>query len=566
MTNSILELIRKNSNLKVDQQSQKPSMEESDVVVNITQATDDAGTPVDTADLVEGKMVDAELSKAAVDNQEPAIANAVNDVSAMESNRALLKRHLKTGGIDQQAAAIVMINIDNASRRINLNAAELGVPSVESFGGTAGSMQSTKAAYETTSAIAAARRVVAVEAAMVQAEAIGEHTEDLSEIADDLAARAAKLEGVVANITGDTPASNVEMDGLASRIGSTNGSVGAAASNLANYTENVLVRSATMYNNLGTAIADVESQTDPVVGTEGEATPAATEVEADLTADSATADTAAEAPIEGTEGAVAVENVDKDTLVNEDGKEKTVAKPEKSDPAADETPAESAEGTQVATQVPEKPTASLENEDPDVEDPDVSDIADNIETKEEGPLPGDATVEFADKEEAGEWIDEENPDLGAAADKINATDVSLTANQYQGTSLPVLGQAEALLILKSVSQICSAVNAHQSIVASRGNILEGMRSQAVDVTEAGPDSEEADVTADGVDFNLAIYRKVSEAERTVATHALNSARDLITYVGLSCKAYDAAPVSTESADAAPAAEAPADAGNEASGE
>lgn len=240
----ILDLVRKNSSLQVDQQAHtaEPSVEESDVVINIDQAKDENGAPVDTAGLAEGALVEANEAKTAVDALTPAIDDAVNDTAALESNAALLKRYRESsGGIDQQAAAIVRTNIDNAVRRIGFNATTFNVPAVESFGGTAASFESTQTTENTARKLAAARRIVAVENAIVQNDAIESMNDTLVEAAQGLAARAASLEPVVANITGAAPEANVEDSALASRIGSKNGSPATAAANLATYVSNVLV-------------------------------------------------------------------------------------------------------------------------------------------------------------------------------------------------------------------------------------------------------------------------------------------------------------------------------------
>lgn len=551
MSNSILDLVRKNSNLVIDQQSKRPSMEESDVVINIDQLRDADGAPVVTDEIVENTMLDAEAARNVVDGMEPAISDAVNDAAALEANAALLKRaRTEKGGIDQQAAAIVTTNIDNAVRRIGLAASAFAFPSVESFGGTATSYTSTERAETLARDLSAARRVVAVEQAIVQAEAIGNMNEDYVEVAEGLAARAGNLETVVANITGDAPDQQVELSGLSSQIGSKNGSVGTAAANLSNYITNALVNGAKQYNALGEAVAEVEATTADVP--EVEATVPPVEAEADLTGteepvDVVEATVKAEAEVEPETAndaddvavSVAVENVDKDTLVNENGVTTTKAKPDE-DVATSDTPAEAAEGSPIATTLPNKP--AMENDDPE-----LSDIAEAYST--DADLPGDAEVDFIEPADAETMVGDEG-DLDSAAAAINATDVGVTGGQHTGVSLPVLGQAEALLILKSVRDIAAAVVQHKEIVDARGTTLSGMHEQVTEVAGGTLDVETADAVNDAVDFNLAIYRKVSELERCIVAQALSNCRDLLTYVALSCKAYTAVPTVEES-DVAP---------------
>lgn len=567
----ILDLVRKNSSLVVDQQAHEPSVEESDVVINIDQAKDENGAPVDTAGLAEGALIEATDAKNSVDALTPAIDDAVNDTAALESNAALLKRYRENhGGIDQQAAAIVRTNIDNAVRRIGYNATTFNVPAVEAFGGTAASFESTQTTETTARKLAAARRIVAVENAIVQNDAIETMNDSLVEAAQGLAARAASLEPVVANITGTAPDANVEDSSLAAKIGSKNGSPATAAANLATYTTNVLVTASQQYNALGSAVAEVEETVgdavpdaaDPTASVDAEADLDATVEPTEVTADATPADStpavvddvtasASEANAEPAEPETkeepSTENVDQDTLVNESGKETTVAKPDDFDPVTGDTPKEAAEGTEVATDLPEKPkgalAASMENEDVD-----VADIADNIST--DADLPGDATVDFPSKDEAESWVGEEG-DLGAAAAEINAVDVEVVGGQHEGTSLPVLSQSDALLILRSVKDICQAVVQNEEITNRRSGILEGMHTQAQDVV-AETTTEDASAALGGaVDFNLAILRTVAAAEREVAAHALNACRDLLTYVGLSCKAYTDAPAPALENDTTP---------------
>lgn len=555
MSKSILDLVRQNTSIQYSKESKTAvAVENNDVVVNIDQLRDAEGSLVDTANSPESDLLKAQDLGNAVDAQTPAIDTITADTAALEANRVLLKRAANTkGGIDMQAAGIIRINIDKALGRRGLTASSVNVPSTESFGGTDTTLNSTNVTVEKLTQLVHAHRTIAVESAMIQNDANEQAIDAYVEVAEGLQARARKLEGVVANIQGAAPEGNVEIEGLASKIGSTNGSVGTAATNLATYVTGVLGTGAKQYNAIGNALAEVEAAVDPVVDTTAEPTTPAVETEAVIddvadaaevgadntpAVDPAADDTAVDAAVDTKQAST--ENVDKDLLVNEDGTEKQVAKPEDEDVATSETPAEAAEGTVVADTLP-----STESDDPS-----VTDVVDNINT--DADLPGDATVEFVDSAAVEETVGGDEPDLVAGAAQFNAADVEISGGNYAGTSLPILGQAEALLITRAVDQICQAVIDYEPIANARGGVLQGIHDQ-VDETGSGELDEDAvEGVGQVIDFNISVGRKVSEAERAVIDHALRNAKDLLAYVAQSCKSYTDAP-------AAPVVEAPADA-------
>ena len=523
MSKTILDLVRENTSIQYSKESKTASVEENDVVVNIDQLRDSEGTPVDTIDTPESDLVNAQQLAGEVDAQTPAIDTLTADTAALEANRVLLKRAAnEKGGVDMQAAGIIRINVDQALGRRGLTASSVNMPSTESFGGTDTSLNSTNTTVEKLTQLVHAHRTITVESAMIQNDANEQAIDAYVEVAEALQARARKLEGVVANIQGAAPEGNVEIDGLASKIGSTNGSVGTAASNLATYVAGVLGTGAKQYNLIGAALAEVEAAVEPIADAETTNPPVETEAVIDEPSDAAEA---------------TVENVDSDLLVNEAGSETQVAKPEEKDVATSETPAEAAEGTVVADTLP-----STESDDPS-----VTDVVDNINT--DADLPGDATVEFVDSAEVEEQVGGDEPDLVEGAATFNAADVEISGGNYTGTSLPVLGQAEALLITRAVDQICQAVIDYEPIANARGSVLQGIHDQ-VDETGAGTlDEDAAEGVGQVVDFNIAVGRKVSEAERAVIDHSLKNAKDLLTYVAQSCSAYTEAPAAPEVVDA-----------------
>lgn len=516
MSKSILDLVRANTSIQYSKESKTATVENNDVVVNIDQLRDADGTPVDTVDLPESDLLKAQDLSNAVDAQTPAIDTLTADTAALEANRVLLKRAAnEKGGIDMQAAGIIRINVDKALGRRGLTASSVNMPSTESFGGTDTTLNSTLTSTEKLSQLVHAHRTITVESAMIQNDTNEAAIDAYVEVAEGLQARARKLEGVVANIQGAAPTSNIEIADLVSKIGSTNGSVGTAASNLATYVAGVLGTGARQYNAIGTALAEVEAVVEPVV--EAVTTPP---VETEAVIDEPT----------DTDTAASTENVDKDLLVDPAGTEKQVAKPEDADVATSETPAEAAEGTVVASTLP-----STESEDPS-----VTDVVENINT--DADLPGDATVEFVDSAEVEEQVGGDEPDLVEGAATFNAADVELSTGNFTGTSLPVLGQAEALLITRAVDQICQSVIDYEAIANTRGNVLQGIHDQ-VDETGSGVlDEETVEGVGQVIDFNIAVGRKVSEAERAIIDHSLKNAKDLLTYVAQSCSAYTEVPV------------------------
>lgn len=564
----ILAKMRANASINVSTENNKAviSKEETDVIINIDQAHTPEGAIVDSAGTVEDTLAIAADAQAVVDSQTPNIAQGANDIAGLESVRVLLGRHrTENGGIDMQAAPILATTINNCLRGIGLDAAAINMPAVESFGGSQSAFDSTRATETTVRSTLNSRRLVNLESMQLQAEDRGTANESYVEAAEAVLERASGLERVVANMSGEPSTSEVEVGDLAKTIGSKNGSVPVAAANLAAFVTNSLGSNALAYNNLGCAMAEVEP-------TEGAADlpPATPAIDAasggDVTitgvegADNVTVTVDGEPAEVGADNTPAVEpaaaepeptkdpeegetkpstedgTVDKDLLVDDNGKQTTVAKPEDSDNSTSDTPAEAGEGTQIATELPG--SVSTENDDPS-----VSDIVENLQT--DADLPGDAVIEAEDEIAIN---DDEDSDLAGVAQALNTADIDVSGGNYEGGgTLPALDQAGAMLILKSVREIATAVVNYAPIAAARDQILDGTHAQLEEVASGELSVEAADAIGTATDVSTALYRTVSDAECAIGDHALNACRDLLTYVSLSCKAYTDVPAVEESA-------------------
>lgn len=570
MSKNLIERMRNNASIHVSTESGSPvvSKEETDVIINIDQARTDEGAAVDTSGTVEDTLVAAADAQALVDSQTPNIAQAANDIAGLESARVLLARHkTEKGGIDMQSAPVVETLIGNCLRGIQLAPADIGMPSVESFGGSNSAFDSTRDLEGSVREALTARRIVNLESVQVQAADRANANGTFVEAAEALLERAAGLERVVANITGEPANSEVEAGELAKTVGSKNGSVAVAASNLAGYVKNVLVTGATQYNNLGCALAEVTPAAEEpaevvapveevdvdaaaaagagdvtITGTDGADNvsvtvdgAAAGDTPAEVDDQNVATDTPAADDDKGEEKVSTEDNsVDKDLIVDDLGAEKKVEKPEDEDIGTSDTAAEAGEGTQIATDLPHHPSTESD-------DPSVSDIVENFSTDED--LPGDAVVEAED--EVLVSADGDDVDLAEVAKGLNATEVSISGGNYEGATLPTLDQASALLVIKSVREVAESVIAYQGIAGSRDSILDGTHAQLDEVAGGALPNEAADQIGAACDFGVALYRTVSDTEAKVIEHALNTGRDLLTYVSLSCKAYTEAPVAAE---------------------
>lgn len=582
-TQNLLSQMRANASIHVSTEGNKSvvSKEETDVIINIDQARTDDGSAVDTSGTVEDTFAVAADAQAVVDSQTPAIAQGANDIAGLESARVLLGRHkTEKGGIDMQSAPILATTLNNCLRGIGLQTEHLNMPSTEAFGGSQSAFDATRDLEANVRTALTARRIVNLESIQLQAEDRDTANGSFVEAAEALLERAAGLERVAANISGEPGTAEIEVGELAKSVGSTNGSVAVAASNLAAYVKNVLVVGANQYNSLGCAIAEVEApapvaEVPPVeaadaggnvniTGTDGAdnvsvtvdgaeagdtatAPAAGTDTPAEVTDAGVATDTPAADPDAKTDKVSTEDNtVDKDLIVTDTNKESTVAKPEDADLSTSDTAAEAGEGTQIATDLPHHPSTESD-------DVSVSDIVDNFDTDED--LPGDAVVE-AENEALIDSDGSDDVDLSEVAKTLNSTEIDVSADNYAGGStLPALDQASAMLIVKSVREIGEAIIAYQPIAAARGSILEGTHSQLDEVSSGELPTETADDIGKATDFGVALYRTVSDTESKVVEHALNSARSLLTYVSLSCKAYTEVPA-VEGAEAAPTGAVP----------
>lgn len=580
-TQNLLEQMRNNASIHVSTEGNKSvvSKEETDVIINIDQARTDTGAAVDTAGTVEDTLADAADAQAIVDSQTPNIAQGANDIAGLESARVMLGRHkTENGGIDMQSAPIIATTLNNCLRGIGMNTENINMPSTEAFGGSQSAFDATRDLEGNVRQALNARRIVNLESVQLQAADRATANDSYLEAAESILERASGLERVAANINGEPANGEIEVGELAKTIGSKNGSVAVAASNLAAYVKNVIGTGAAQYNALGCALAEVEPAPAPApVEGEVEATDTGnvTITGADgadnvsVTVDGADAgDTETAAPAAGAETPAEVDDtnvatdkpaadgdkgeekvstedntVDKDLIVTDTNKESTIAKPEDADIGTSDTAAEAGDGTQIATDLPHHPSTESD-------DVSVSDIVENFETDED--LPGDAVVEA--ENEALIDADGDDVNLAEVAKTLNSTEIDVSAGNYTGSgTLPALDQASAMLIIKSVREIGEAVIAYPAIAGQREQILEGTHSQLEEVGTGELPAETADEIGNAADFGVALYRTVSDAETKVISHALSCARDLLTYVSLSCKAYTEAPVAVEE-PATPAAE------------
>lgn len=596
-TQNLLTQMRANASIHVSTEGNKSvvSKEETDVIINIDQARTDDGAAVDTSGTVEDTLANAADAQAVVDSQTPAIAQGANDIAGLESARVMLGRHkTEKGGIDMQSAPIIATTLNNCLRGIGLKTENLNMPSTEAFGGSQSAFDATRDLETNVRGALTARRIVNLESVQLQAEDRETANGSFTEAAEAILERAAGLERVAANINGEPGSAEIDVGDIAKSIGSKNGSVAVAASNLAAYVKNVLVTGATQYNTLGNALAEVTPEPAPAavpapvdegeVATGGEVNISGTDGadnvsvtvdgaaagDTETTAPAAGADTPAEVDDtnaatdkpaadteKGTDKVSTEDNtVDKDLIVTDTNKESTIAKPEDADISTSDTAAEAGEGTQIATDLPHHPSTESD-------DVSVSDIVENFNTDED--LPGDAVIQSEDEVNLND--DGDDVDLSEVAKTLNSTEIDVSADNYEGGStLPALDQASAMLVVKSVREIAEAVIAYQPIASARGAILDGTHAQLDEVDGGELPVETADQIGSATDFGVALYRTVSDTETKVVEHALNSARALLTYVSLSCKAYTETPSVEDAATAdvaaatdaiPPAAEEPA---------
>lgn len=572
----ILAKMRANASINVSTENNKAviSKEETDVIINIDQAHTPDGAIVDSAGTVEDTLAAAADAQAVVDSQTPNIAQGANDIAGLESVRVLLGRHRKeNGGVDMQAAPVLATTVNNCLRGIGLDALAINMPATEAFGGSQSAFDATRTSEEKIRSTLNARRLVNLESMQLQAEDRGTANESYVEAAEAIIERAAGLERVVANMSGEPSTGEIEVGDLAKTIGSKNGSVPVAAANLAAFVSNSLGANALAYNNLGCAMAEVtptEGSADlppatpaidaasggdvTITGTDGadnvtvtvdgepgaDTNPAPAEVGADNTP--ATEPAAVEPeptkdPEEGeTKPSTEDGTVDKDLLVDDNGKQTTVAKPEDQDNSTSDSVKEAGEGTQIATELPGSPSTESD-------DPSVSDIVENLQT--DADLPGDAVIQAEDDVIIS---DDEDADLGEVAQALNTAEVNVDGGNYAGGgTLPALDQAGAMLILKSVREIATSVVNYAPIAAARDQILDGTHQQLEEVASGELSVEAADAIGTATDVSTALYRTVSDAECAIGDHALNACRDLLTYVSLSCKAYTDVPAVEEKA-------------------
>lgn len=597
-TQNLLAQMRANASIHVSTEGNKAvvSKEETDVIINIDQARTDDGAAIDTSGTVEDTLVAAADAQAVVDSQTPNIDQGANDIAGLEAARVMLARHkTENGGIDMQSAPVIQTTLNNCLRGIGMSAESINMPSSEAFGGSQSAFDATRDLETNIRGALTARRLVNLESIQLQAADRESANGSFVEAAEALLERASGLERVAANISGEPGSAEIDAGDLAKSIGSKNGSVAVAASNLAAYVKNVLVVGATQYNALGSALAEVEDVTAPTDAIADVAVDAATSAapggdvsitgadgaaNVSVTVDGAAAgDTETAAPAKGTEAPAEVDDtnaatdkpagekdkgqdkvstedntVDKDLIVNDAGKETKIDKPADADMGTSDTAAEAGDGTQIATDLPSHPSTESD-------DVGVSDIIENFSTDED--LPGDAVVEAED--EGLIDADGDDVDLAEVSKTLNATDVSVSGDNYAGGStLPTLDQASAMLIVKSVREIGESIIAYQGIANSRPSILDGAHSQLEEVDAGELPNEAADSIGNATDVSAALYRTVSDGEAAVIEHSLNSARSLLTYVSLSCKAYtetpsvEEAPPAAESApgEAAPGGEEP----------
>lgn len=588
MTNPLLDKMRANASIHISTEGNKAviSKEETDVIINIEQATTPEGAIVDSAGTVEDTLAGAADAQAIVDSQTPNIAQGANDIAGLEAARVVISRHkTENGGIDMQSAPILATTLNNCLRGINLNTESINMPATEAFGGTQSAFEATRSLEGNVREALVARRIVNLESVQLQAEDRSNAGDSYVEAAEAILERTAGLERVVGNMSGSPASGEIEVGELAKTIGSKNGSIAVATSNLASFVKNALGTNATLYNSLGCALAEVE-QTEPsadlppatpaidaasggdvtITGTDGADNVSVTvdgepgsDTPAEVTADNTPAVEPAAAdpepakaePEKDPEAKPSTEDgtVDKDLIVDDNSKQTQVAKPADQDIATSDTPAEAADGTQIATELP----GSVSTENDDVS---VSDLVENLQTDED--LPGDAVIEAEDELAIS---DDGEVDLGAVAQTLNATDIDVSAGNYEGGgTLPALDQASALLILKSVREIAESVVNYKPIADQRPPILEGVHTQLEEVASGTMAVESADAIGTATDFSVALYRTVSDAECKIGEHALNACRDLLTYVSLSCKAYTDVPTveaDTPVADPEPGTDAPA---------